>query len=64
MPIGLRHDRHTIACSLQGAPNHSRTKRGMIHIGVTREEDNIYIIPTAKLDLFLGSREEIRKHNF
>lgn len=53
MPIWLRNDSYTIPCSFEHTTNDSRAKTGMIHIGITRKEDDIQFVPTTEFH-FLG----------
>ena len=59
MPVRLWYDGHTIACGLECASYHSSSKGRMVYIGIAREQDNIYFVPSPELQLLLRSRQEI-----
>ena len=63
MPVGLRNDGHAVACGLQSTTNNCHSEGRVVHIGITREEDDIYILPTSNLQLFAGCRQEIGQHH-
>ncbi len=44
-PVGLGHDRHAVALGLEQAPHHRRAERGVVDIGVAREEDDVQLLP-------------------
>ena len=46
-PVGLRHERHPIACMLQHTPDDRRTKLRVVYIRITGEEDDIHFVPSA-----------------
>ena len=46
-PVGLRHERHPIACMLQHTPYDRRTKLWVVYIRITGEEDDIHFVPSA-----------------
>ena len=59
MPVGLGHDSHLIASSLQRSAYHRHTKRGVVYIGVAGEEYHIELVPTAQFHLFLRCGKEV-----
>ena len=59
VPVGLRNNSHGVARSLKCTTNHCGAKRGMIHVGVGREENDVYGIPSTQLDFFLCSRQPV-----
>ena len=46
MPVWLWHDGHAIACCLQRPSDDSSAKRRMVDVGISREQDDIYFIPS------------------
>ena len=65
-PIGLRHNGNPVTCRFQDSADYSCTKRGMIYVSISANEDNIHIIPSPCLHLLPGSgRKQIRLgHNY
>ena len=59
MPVRLWHYGHTIACGLECASYHSSSKGRMVNIGVAREQDNIYFVPSSEIQLLLRRRQKI-----
>ena len=59
VPVGLGYDGHPITCRLQGASDDGCSKRGMIDVGITREQDDIHVIPSPEFQLLLRRRQEI-----
>jgi hypothetical protein len=41
VPVGLRHDGHLIARSLETSPDDGRSERGMVYVGIAREENDV-----------------------
>ena len=59
MPIGLWNDGHFISMCFKRSSDDGSTKRGVVNIGITREEDDIELIPSPELHLLFGSREPV-----
>ena len=59
MPVGLRHDGYAIAVSLQDSAEDSRSEGWMIYVGITREEDDVQLVPSSEFALLLGCWEKI-----
>ena len=59
MPVGLGNDGHPIAVGFEYPTDDGCAKRRMIHIGITREQDYIHVIPSPQFHLLLCGREEI-----
>src|SRR5574344_2936919 len=57
-PIWLRDNCHTIPFSLKNSRNYCTTKRGMIYIGITGEDNDIYILPPECLHLLFRCRQK------
>lgn len=55
-PIGLRNNRHTITLGLQKASDNRRAKSRVIDISVTREKDDIKLVPTPGPHFLYGRR--------
>ena len=53
LPVGLWHNSHAVAVSLEHAANHRRAHRGVVDISVAREEDYIHIVPAEIIKFFL-----------
>lgn len=64
MPVGLRNDGNLVALCFKDAPDDRCTKRGVVYIGIAREEDNIQLLPTSQFTLFLCGWEKICKSIF
>ena len=59
VPVGLRHDGHAIAVSLEHTPDDGHPERRMVHIGIAREEDDVERVPSPQFQLFLGGGQEV-----
>ena len=59
VPIGLRYDGHMITRSFQYATDDSHTKRRVVNVCVTREENNVHVVPTTQLHLLLCRRQKV-----
>ena len=59
VPVGLGHDGHTVAGILQHPADDSSTKRGVVDIGVGREQDDIHLIPASQFQLLLRRWQKI-----
>ena len=57
-PVGLWHDSHTIALSLEDTSDDRRTKCGVVDIGITREDDHIELVPATSLYLLSCCRQK------
>ena len=57
-PIRLRYDRHAIPLGLQQTTDDGRPERGVVDVGVAREEHNVEFVPAAGANLFQCSRKE------
>ena len=55
VPVGLRNDDHAQAFGFQYATDDSHAERGMIDVGIAREQDDIGLLPAAQIH-FLASR--------
>ena len=60
-PVGLRDKRHTKAVVLQDPSDDRRPKRGMVDVGVARDEHDVHLVPTAQVGLFLRYREPVKE---
>lgn len=58
-PVGLADESDTQAHTFDEATDHSGAKRGVIDIGITRNQDHIEFIPAAKLGLFGGGGKPV-----
>ena len=54
-PVGLRHDGHTQPLGFQHTANNRHAERGVIDIGVAREENHIDPFPAALFQFLAGS---------
>ena len=54
VPVGLRNDGHAVAFGLNQAADDGSAKGRMVHVGIAREQDNVYFVPTAELHLLAG----------
>ena len=54
VPVGLRHNGHLEPQCLDGASDDGCTERGMIDIGIGREENHVERVPSPQLHLLLG----------
>ena len=64
MPVGLWHDSHAIASCFEGSPDDGGSKRGVVDIGIAREQDDIHFIPSPEFQLLLRRRQKIRQSIF
>lgn len=53
MPVGLRYDGYFVSMSFERACYDGRTEGWMIHVGITREEDDIELIPSSQFAFLL-----------
>ena len=61
VPVWLGYNGHPIACCFECASDDSCSKGWVVHIGIGREEDDIYLCPASQLHLLLRRREKIRQ---
>ena len=59
MPVGLRYDGYFVSMSFESACYDGRTEGWMIHVGITREEDDIELIPSSQFAFLLSGRQKI-----
>ena len=55
-PVRLWHDSHTIAGSLEHAPDDSSTERRMIDVCITAEQNHVELFPSSRCHFFSRSR--------
>ena len=61
VPVGLRHDGHAIACGFEATPHDGHAERRVIDVGITREQDDVELVPPLQCAFLLRRREEIRQ---
>ena len=61
VPVGLGHDGHAVACCLQRASYDGGAERGVVDVGIAREEDDVHLVPSAQLQLLLRRWQEVRQ---
>ena len=64
VPVRLRNNSHPIPRSLQRASYDSSSERGVIDIGISREEDDVQLVPSPHLHLLFCRWQEIRQSVF
>ncbi len=57
-PVGLGHDRHAVALGFEQPADDGGAERGVVDVGVAREEDDVERIPSACADLLYGRRQK------
>ena len=60
VPAGLGDDADPVAAPLEEAGHEDRPERGVIHVGVTRHDQDVELVPAARLHLLPRGREETR----
>ena len=60
MPVGLRHNSHSIARSLKRATYHGSTERRVVYISICRKKDYIKFVPSTQFAFLLCGRKKIR----
>jgi hypothetical protein len=56
-PVWLGDDAHAEASGLQGSPHHRHGEAGMVHVGVTGDQDDIHLEPTSAVSFFQADRQ-------
>ena len=57
VPVGLRNDGHTQSFCLEQTPDDSHPERGMVDIGIGREQDDVGLFPASQFHLLAGGRK-------
>ena len=61
LPVRLGDDAHAKALGLQHAANHCHAKAGVVHIGITRDQNHVTAVPTELVHLRTAHRQKWRR---
>ncbi len=57
-PIGLRDDADFVATAFEEASDENRSERGVVDVGVAGDDEDVELVPAARLHLGAGRRQE------
>ena len=63
-PIRLGNNGHLQALGFEQTSDHSRSERGMVHVRIATEQDDIEFIPSAEFHFLLGGGEPVGESVF